>query len=372
MRTPRHHSLLRLLSRALLLGLLLGAIAFSNQRLLTHRRAAMPADRVAVGDLPPAVAFSTVVLGGFRGLLVDLLWLRSSRLQEDGRYFELTQLADWITRLEPHFVQVWAFHAWNLAYNVTTIIPEPEARWRWIEEAISLLRDRGIPRSGGDSRLYYELGWLFQGKLSGRGDPSVLYYRSRWKERVAAIISTPNGRLPVPVPADLEQRLFDGLSMRAHLMAQIDRDYIPLDWRLPEASAIYWAVMGRRAASPDHNINCDRMLYQSLTALYFSSSVSPRLDVAAQPGTTQSDFLRAVMQAYEEAAGHFRIHTIPAAYRHFLQKATIEGVAYLQPEVAAIAFARLQQLDGEAARSESVEKYAERMSKQINRSALTP
>ncbi len=368
----RRHSPLRLLARALLLALLISGIAITHQRTLAHRRLAMPADRVAVGDLPPAVAFSTVVLGGFRGLLVDLLWLRSSRLQEDGRYFELTQLADWITRLEPNFVQVWAFHAWNLAYNVTSIIPDQADRWRWVEEAISLLRDRGIPRSGGDPRLYYELGWLFQGKLASRSDPSVAYYRQRWREQVTAVLQTTDGQLPSPMPAATQQRLTDELAMRGHLMQVIDQDYIPLDWRLPEAHAIYWAHMGRRAASPAHDINCDRMIYQSLAALYFGAAVTPRLQHTAASGVTRADFLRAVMRAYDEAASHFPVPTIPAAYRYFLQKATIEGVAYLQPEVAKLAFARLQQIDGEAARADNAESYAEGAAKQINRSSMTP
>ncbi len=372
MHNHRHHHPLSLLGRALLLGLLLGGIFLTQQRTLSHRRAAMPAARAAVGDLPPAVAFTTVVLGGFRGLLVDLLWLRSSRLQEDGRYFELTQLADWITRLEPHFVQVWAFHAWNLAYNVTSILPDPADRWRWVDEAISLLRDRGIPRSDDNPRLYYELGWLFQGKLSGRGDPSVAYYRERWAERVGDILQTPHGQIPEPMPPLVQQRLADELGMHVSLMRSIEEAYIPLDWRLPESHAIYWAQMGRRAAAPDHDINCDRMIYQSLSALYFGSSVTPRLEHAPDAGITRADFLKAVMRAYEEAANHFRVPTIPASYRHFLQKATVESVAYLQPEVTAIAFARLQQVDGAAARAESAESYAEGAAKQINRSALTP
>ena len=35
----------------------------------------------AVSDAPPAVVFTTVALGSFRGLLADVLWLRSEMLK---------------------------------------------------------------------------------------------------------------------------------------------------------------------------------------------------------------------------------------------------------------------------------------------------
>jgi hypothetical protein len=55
------------------------------------------------------LAFTTVALGGFRGLISNLLWMRANDLQMDDKYFEAAQLADWITDLEPHFAQVWHF-----------------------------------------------------------------------------------------------------------------------------------------------------------------------------------------------------------------------------------------------------------------------
>ncbi len=39
-------------------------------------------------NTPPLLAFTTVALGGFRGVLTDVLWLRAARLQEEGKYFD--------------------------------------------------------------------------------------------------------------------------------------------------------------------------------------------------------------------------------------------------------------------------------------------
>jgi hypothetical protein len=35
-------------------------------------------------NAPPSLAFATVALGAFRGLLVDILWLRADRLKMEG------------------------------------------------------------------------------------------------------------------------------------------------------------------------------------------------------------------------------------------------------------------------------------------------
>ena len=60
-------------------------------------------DEASIEGLPPMVAFTTVALGGFRGVLADMLWLRMNGLQQQGKYFEMVQLASWITKLQPKF-----------------------------------------------------------------------------------------------------------------------------------------------------------------------------------------------------------------------------------------------------------------------------
>ena len=68
-----------------------------------------------INNAPPLVAFTTMALGSFRGLVADLLWLRATGLQEDKNYFEMVQLASWITKLQPRFAGATAYLAWNMA-----------------------------------------------------------------------------------------------------------------------------------------------------------------------------------------------------------------------------------------------------------------
>ena len=96
-------------------------------------------------NAPPSLAFATVAMGAFRGLIVDILWMRADKLKEQGQFFDAKQLADWITVLQPRFAAVWDFHAWNMAYNISVAIPagQWQERWRWrSEEHTSELQSR--------------------------------------------------------------------------------------------------------------------------------------------------------------------------------------------------------------------------------------
>ncbi|MFZ0034473.1 MAG: hypothetical protein WAK60_05740 [Sedimentisphaerales bacterium] len=130
-------------------------------------------------NAPPSLAFATVAMGAFRGLLVDVLWLRAEKLKEQGEFFDAKQIADWITTLQPRFAAVWEFHAWNMAYNISVAIPatQPEERWRWVKNGYELLRDRGIPLNPKSMLLYRELARIFQHKLGSVSDEAHKYYK---------------------------------------------------------------------------------------------------------------------------------------------------------------------------------------------------
>jgi len=130
-------------------------------------------------NAPPALAFATVAMGAFRGLVVDILWMRADRLKEQGQFFDAKQLADWITTLQPRFASVWEFQAWNMAYNISVAIPasQPAERWRWVKNGYELLRDKGIPLNPKTIKLYRELAWIFQHKIGAVSDDAHKYYK---------------------------------------------------------------------------------------------------------------------------------------------------------------------------------------------------
>ena len=58
------------------------------------------------------------------GLISNSSGFAPTICRQDDKFFEAAQLADWITKLEPHFTQVWLFQAWNMAYNISVKFKE--------------------------------------------------------------------------------------------------------------------------------------------------------------------------------------------------------------------------------------------------------
>ena len=87
-----------------------------TQLSLNHMRSNLHITRLEpLENAPPVLAFTTVALGGFRGLIANYLWMRAADHQENGRYFEMLSIAGWITKLQPTFHAVWNQQAWNLS-----------------------------------------------------------------------------------------------------------------------------------------------------------------------------------------------------------------------------------------------------------------
>jgi len=130
-------------------------------------------------NVPPSLAFTTIATGAFRGLVVDVLWMRADKLKEQGQFFDAKQLAEWITTLQPRFASVWEFHAWNMAYNISVTIPatQPDQRWQWVKNGYELLRDQGIPLNPKSILLYRELARIFQHKIGAVSDDAHKYYK---------------------------------------------------------------------------------------------------------------------------------------------------------------------------------------------------
>src|SRR5215831_2873334 len=231
--------LLVLLALALLVGV------SRVQEVLNHDRDLLGLTRVEpLENAPPVLAFTTVALGGFRGLISNALWIRASDLQDDDKFFELSQLADWITKLEPHFVHVWLVQSWNMAYNISVKFKDFPDRWRWVERGIDLLRDDGLRFNPNEILIYRELAWFFQHKMGQNLDDGHMYYKKQWLDEMSQVFGKKNPNLDELIHPQTEDQtnrarlLIDKYKMDPQFMKQVDERYGPLEWRLPEAHAI--------------------------------------------------------------------------------------------------------------------------------------
>jgi hypothetical protein len=319
----------------LAIGLL--AVVFRVQESLNHDRDSLGLTRVQpLENAPPVLAFTTVALGGFRGLISNILWIRATELQDNDKYFELAQLAAWIKKLEPHFFQVWLEQAWNMAYNISVKFKDYPDRWRWVDRGLELLRDDGLRYNPNETLIYRELAWFFQHKMGANMDDANMYYKQEWANEMAQVFAkkTPDlDELINPQTDDQKRRaqlLRDKYKMDPEFMKEIDERYGPLEWRLPEAHAIYWAALGLKKAElnptkikEDDLITLRRVIYQSMQMAFQRGRLVSNPIVKAFEFGPNLDIIPKVSAAYEQAANDDaknRDH-IEKAHKNFLKDA---------------------------------------------------
>lgn len=333
--------------KKIMLLLLAGIFVFGAgrvERSLNRDRETLGLTRTAVlENAPPALAFTTVALGGFRGLISNFLWMRANDLQQDDKFFEAAQLADWITQLEPTYAQVWAFQAWNMAYNISVKFKENEPgvyadRWHWVERGIELLRDDGLRYNPNNILLYRELGWLYQHKMGQNLDDANLYYKSQWAMEMTNLFGfegTNFGPLLHPqTPADRQRLnlLTNRFKLDPEFVQEVDTRYGPFDWLLPEAHGVYWGAkaLDEAARQPDKVSKDDliivrRLIYQSelqafrhgrVIANPFNGeySLGPNLDLVSRANDVYTNM-------YNEEVDPAQKDGILKAHRNFVRDA---------------------------------------------------
>lgn len=245
----------------LFLGLLCLVSSWQSQQLAERRRVQTAGmGEVYSGQAPAALNFVMVGLGGFRGLVAEVLWFRVSRLQMEGRYLELVQLANWITMLDPKASEAWTFNAWNLAYNISVLMNRPEDRLRWVLNGISLLRDQALRFNPRDARLYRELAWMYQHKIGENLDTAHFHYKAYLLESLAPCVNS-NGTICV---SDATREVLATLRLDINQMVALERRYGPLDWRMAETHALYWASLGLSCANGTEQSLCEYSVNQAL------------------------------------------------------------------------------------------------------------
>lgn len=249
-------------------------------------------------NAPPLLAFSTVALGGFRGLIANSLWMRMYDLQLNGKYYEFVQLSQWITQLQPTIPEVWIHLAWNMAYNISVKFETGPEKWPWVRRGIELLRDGGLKYNPNSVDLYRELAWFFQHKLGMDLDSGNMYYKSIWANMFSEVLEE-EGKvnfetLANPNPENEEEVkraevLREEFKMNPQTMKYVDETYGPFEWRLPETHAIYWAAEGMEAVKReyandqkgfdilkvDEFIKLRRAIYQSMQIAFRRGRIIP-------------------------------------------------------------------------------------------------
>ncbi len=115
------------------------------------------------------------LLGGFRGIVADLLWLNADEYKREHDWDRLKTTVELITKLQPHFLSIWTFQGWNLAYNVSVEWDAPEDKYTWIKEGIKFVQE-GVSKNRRSPDLVWDTAWFYYHKL-GFSDESIILRR---------------------------------------------------------------------------------------------------------------------------------------------------------------------------------------------------
>ena len=324
----------------LLLALCL-ACSWQSRRLMQRRAAQVSGAGVTAGaQIPPVLNVVMVGLGGFRGLVAEALWFRVSRLQMEGRYLELVQLANWITMLDPKASEGWVFNAWNLAYNISVMMNRPEDRWRWVQNGIALLRDEALRFNPQDARLYRELAWMYQHKIGEVLDSAHLFYKVRLLESLSSCVNS-NGTVPV---SEENRGALAAMSLNLDQMIALEKRYGFVDWRMAETHALYWSSQGLACASGTELALCERAVNQALMVSVFrgkfAGSVATKQWRAAPNLALATSAADGLLAAWEKTPTSHQELIVMRYLTSALRLAVKQG----RPELAQALYARLTRM----------------------------
>jgi hypothetical protein len=135
-------------------------------------RARLQLSDTTLGDVDPTSSTMVLVLGGLRCVAANLLWTEAIEMQKEHDWTNLEVVVKSIVKLEPHFISVWTFQGWNLAYNVSVEWDQVSDKYYWIKQGIKFLRN-GTEVNEHSPELRWDTGWTYFHKI-GKADEAAL------------------------------------------------------------------------------------------------------------------------------------------------------------------------------------------------------
>ena len=365
---------------------LLVVAAFLNQKYLLSGLGSHAKEKTEMkSGLPPSLALTTIALGPLRGLIANALWWRVSEQQEGGNYFEIIQLADWITAMQPDNPRVWTFQAWNMAYNVAYEFPDANSKWKWIYRAYRLLVFEALKYNRGNNEIRKETARIFLDRIGSAVDPGAPEFKKRWAELVVKYI--PGGsraelklisfapqneqslrkffeldkilaeaeklglnlldrdtfysyqkwtdkdkkklsdmpgyeKSMVIIDSFIRARgLRDELGLDPKRMLYIDVEYGPFDWRLFQAHVVYWDAKGSFREFLDAPAPEQVMIRQAMTSSFLDGKLLFQPEYGVFVTTGNFKIVGKLHDYYEYMMIHGYSKQIDALHKSFLEQA---------------------------------------------------
>ncbi|MCH2130003.1 MAG: hypothetical protein MK179_12710 [Pirellulaceae bacterium] len=136
--------------------------------ILARKRTEYNLSQAELGEIDPASETMKLALLGMRGVAANILWTKANHYKKTEQWPKLMATVEQITNLQPNFISVWQFQAWNVSYNVSVEFDNYLHRYFWVKRGIRFLID-GTRYNRDEPRLLWDIGWFFGQKL-GRSD----------------------------------------------------------------------------------------------------------------------------------------------------------------------------------------------------------
>uniref|UniRef100_A0A7C2K1Q1 IRE (Iron responsive element) n=1 Tax=Schlesneria paludicola TaxID=360056 RepID=A0A7C2K1Q1_9PLAN len=128
-----------------------------------------------LGTLDPTGAAMNLALLGFRGMAANVLWMQADRQKNHKDWEGMRNTTEQIVHLQPHFVKIWDFNSWNLAYNVSSEWDAISDRYFWVKEGGKFLM-KGVDRNRRSPDLRWYVGRIYGPKI-GLSDEAKYFRR---------------------------------------------------------------------------------------------------------------------------------------------------------------------------------------------------
>ena len=126
-----------------------------------------------LGEIDPSSAAMNLVLLGLRGPAAGMLHLQALDYQKKKNWGKLKTTVDSIIKLQPHYVEIWRFQGWNLAFNVSREWDKVADRFYWVKEGIKFLQ-LGTNRNQTATILFHNVA-DFTGRKFGSSDEKKFF-----------------------------------------------------------------------------------------------------------------------------------------------------------------------------------------------------
>ena len=126
---------------------------------LSQMRSKYGLSQAELGEIDPASESMKLATLGMRGIAANILWEQANYYKKTEDWDSLKATLNQITKIQPNFVSVWEFQAWNLSYNVSVEFDDYRHRYHWVKKGIDYLID-GTRYNRDEPRLLWNVGWF--------------------------------------------------------------------------------------------------------------------------------------------------------------------------------------------------------------------